>query len=193
MHVHTVAEAEATGEVRTIYDQDLASRGYVANMTQLFSLNPAAYQAWGKLLVSFRDRMDLRRYELATLAAASALRCRYCVSAHGAILESKFYDRQQLEAIARDYGNAGLEPVDVAIMAYAEKVALHAYKVTPEDVDELRSHGLTDEEIFDVTLTAAARSFFSKTLDAMNAVPDEAIASSTALFDLIELRQPVSS
>jgi hypothetical protein len=41
-----------------------------------------------------------------------------------------------------------LEPVDVAIMAFAEKVALHAYKVTPEDVEglrELRPHGTNGE------------------------------------------------
>jgi uncharacterized peroxidase-related enzyme len=192
MHVHTVPEAEATGEVRAAYERDLASRGYIANFTQLFSLNPAAYEAWGALITSIRDRMDLRRYELATLAAASALRCRYCVSAHGAILESKFYARAELEAITRDFRNAGLEAIDVAIMAFAEKVALHAYKVTPGDVEDLRAHGLTDEEIFDVTLTAAARSFFSKTLDAMGAEPDGVLAPSTPLFDLIE-QQPASA
>lgn len=188
MHVHTVPEAEATGTIRADYDHDLANRGYIANFTRLFSLNPAASEAWGMLVTSIRDRMDLRRYELATLAAASALRCRYCVSAHGAILESKFYSRPELEAIARDYRNAGLDSVDVAIMAFAEKVALHAYKVTSEDVDNLRRHGLSDEEIFDVTLTAAARSFFSKTLDAMGAEPDEALTPSMGLFDLIDRR-----
>jgi alkylhydroperoxidase family enzyme len=58
-------------------------------------------------------------------------------------------------------------------MAFAEKVALHAYRVTPDDIDALREHGFSDEEILDAALTAAARCFFSKALDAVGAVPDE--------------------
>jgi hypothetical protein len=46
--------------------------------------------------------------------------------------------------------------------------------VTQDDVDELRVLGLTDEEIFDVILAAAARSFFAKALDATGTAPDAA-------------------
>jgi uncharacterized peroxidase-related enzyme len=187
MHVRTVDPTEAKGAVKEMYDECLAQDGYIANQVRLFSLNPQARAAWRQMVVAIRDRMDLRRYELATIAAARVLRCRYCVSAHGAVLQSKFYSRDQLEAITRDYRMADLEPVDVAIMEFAEKVALHAHKVTPEDVEGLRAHGLTDTDIFDVTLAAAARSFYSKTLEAMGAEPDEALASTNALFDLIEL------
>ena len=191
MRITPVPDSEVTGAVRAIYDRELANRGYIPNFTRLFSLNPAAYEAWGALLVSIRDRMDLRRYELVTLAAASALHSRYCVSAHGAVLESKFYERPELEAITRDYRTAGLDSTDVAIMAFAEKVARNAYEMTSADVDDLRARGLTDAEILDVTLAAAARSFFSKTLDAMGAEPDEALAPTMSLFDLIET--PVAS
>ncbi|HTJ61292.1 MAG TPA: hypothetical protein VL333_08910 [Candidatus Saccharimonadales bacterium] len=53
-----------------------------------------------------------------------------------------------------------------------EKVVLHAYKVTSEDIDGLRGHGFTDDEIVDIVLAASARSFFSKTLDALGAEAD---------------------
>ena len=59
-------------------------------------------------------------------------------------------------------------------MEFAQKVALNAYKVTEDDVAGLRAFGLTDADVFDVVLTAAARAFFSKSLDAMGAEPDEA-------------------
>ena len=39
---------------------------------------------------------------------------------------------------------------------------------------DLRAHGLSDEEILDVVLASSARSFFTKTLDALGAVPDDA-------------------
>ena len=60
--------------------------------------------------------------------------------------------------------------------------------MTPDDIDELRGHGLTDTEIFEVALTAAARAFFSKSLDSMGAELDEALADSARLFYLVELR-----
>jgi uncharacterized peroxidase-related enzyme len=189
MHVHTIAPEDATGLVRELYDADLAGDGYVSNISRLYSLRPDVLVAWRNLGRTIREPMDLRRYELATLAAASALRCRYCVAAHGEVLESKFYDRDQLEAIVRDYRGADcLDARDVAIMAFAEKVALHAYRVTADDVDELRGHGLTDTEIFEVALAAAARSFFSKSLDAMGAEPDEALGPTIGLLDLVEPR-----
>jgi len=41
-------------------------------------------------------------------------------------------------------------------------------------VERLRGFGLTDDEIFDVVLAAAARCFFSKTLDGLGVQPDAA-------------------
>jgi hypothetical protein len=49
---------------------------------------------------------------------------------------------------------------------------------------------LTDTEIFEFALTASARAFFSKSLDSMGAQPDEALADTARLFELVELRQP---
>jgi alkylhydroperoxidase family enzyme len=89
------------------------------------------------------------------------------------VLRSQVFNDEQVEAIARDFRTAGLTPAEVAMMEYAQKIALQAYKVTPEDIDRLRAHGLSDETILDVALTAAARCFFSKLLDAVGAEPDQ--------------------
>jgi hypothetical protein len=51
-------------------------------------------------------------------------------------------------------------------------VTLHAHTIKKEDVENLRQHGLTDEEILDVTLAASLRNFWSKTQDAMGVEPD---------------------
>lgn len=89
------------------------------------------------------------------------------------MLRSQVFSDEQVEAIARDFRTAGLAPAEVAMMEYAQKIVLHAYKVTPEDIDLLRAHGLSDEMILDVALTTAARCFFSKLLDALGAEPDQ--------------------
>src|SRR6267142_1944346 len=78
--------------------------------------------------------------------------------AHGAVtLQSQIFTGAQLEAIARDYRQAGLAPAEVAMMAFAEKVAGNAYTVTAADVEALRRHGFSDTEVLDIAFAAAAR------------------------------------
>ena len=110
---------------------------------------------------------DARRYELATLAAARRLRSSYCSLAHGKVLAEKFYDFESVPTLPD-----GLDDADRAIMAFAEQVVADATAVTQEDIEELRGHGLSDGEIFDVVLAATIRCFFSKTLDALGVRPD---------------------
>ena len=94
--------------------------------------------------------------------------------AHGALLRKNFFSADQLVAIVKDFRNAGLPPEEVAIMSFAQKVTTQAHQISEQDIDELRWHGLSDEEILDVVLACAARNFFSKTLDTLSASPDEA-------------------
>jgi uncharacterized peroxidase-related enzyme len=94
--------------------------------------------------------------------------------AHGAVLRKNFFDTEQLKALIQDHHNAGLSDEEVAVMDFATKVIHEAHHITPADIEPLRKFGLTDEEILDVVLATSARSFFSLTLDALGAQPDEA-------------------
>ena len=94
--------------------------------------------------------------------------------AHGALLRKNFFSAEQLAAIVKDFRNANLPIEEVALMSFAQKVITKASQVSESDFDDLRTYGFSDEEILDVVLASTARSFFSKTLDALNAKPDEA-------------------
>jgi uncharacterized peroxidase-related enzyme len=141
------------------------------NMERAFAVRPDVLAAWIQLNTSIKATSDFRRYELATVAAARRLRSSYCALAHGKVLAEQFYDPATVARLPE-----GLDDADRAIMAFAEKVVDDATGITQADVDELRGHGLSDEEIFDVALAAAARCFFSKTLDALGALPDASYA-----------------
>lgn len=168
----SVSESEATGAVAEIYEADSATAGELPNYTEAFSLRPEVYSAWRQLNGAIKANMDLRRYELATIAAARRLRSSYCMLAHGSVLMANFMEPEALRALVEDYTAADLKPVDLAVMTLADKVARDATAVDQNDVDELRELGLTDAEIVDVILAAAARCFFSKTLDALGVEPD---------------------
>ena len=170
--IETMSEEQATGAVAEIYSAEAERFGYVPNLAKVFSARPEAYRAWGQLNGAIKEGMDLRRYELATIAAATKLRSSYCSLAHGSVLMNKFMDADELKAVVTDRDNAGLDETDIAIMDLAEKVAEDATAVTQADIDRLKELGLSDGDITDVVLAAAARSFFSKVLDSLGARPD---------------------
>jgi uncharacterized peroxidase-related enzyme len=175
-YLETVPEEQATGPVAAMYETDRGAFGFLPNLTRAFSLRPDVYAAWRQLNAAVKANMDLRRYELATIAAARRLRSSYCALAHGSILLDKFLEPEALKAIVEDHHAAGLDPVDVAIMDLADKVAGDATSVTEHDVQRLRDLGLGDAEIADVMLAAAMRCFFSKALDGLGAQPDAGYA-----------------
>jgi uncharacterized peroxidase-related enzyme len=172
MFIKTIPETEAEGKLREIYEGDKKSLGYVPNHAKVFSLRPEVLEAWRAFQGSIRKNLRLRRYELVTLAAAMALKCRYCLLAHGAILIKNGISLDQLRLILKNFKDAGLEHAEIAMMEFAQKIILNANEITKADVDALRGVGLEDIEILDITLTATMRSFASKTFDALGAGPD---------------------
>jgi alkylhydroperoxidase family enzyme len=106
-------------------------------------------------------------YELATLAAARRLRSSYCCLAHGKILAEQFLDADAVRSLPD-----GLDETDIAVMELADQVATDATSITAADFERWRAIGLSDAVIVNVVLAAAARCFFSKTLDALGVQAD---------------------
>jgi uncharacterized peroxidase-related enzyme len=174
-----------------LFEANRAPAGHVPNYVHAFAARPAVYEAWKQLNGAIKESMDLRRYELATLAAATALKSSYCSLAHGQVLADKFYTAEEVVALVEEPPN---DPVDRAVMAFARKVALAADTVTQADVDELRALGLSDADVLDVVLAATARCFFSKTLDALGAPADAKFnALEPALREALTVGRPIAT
>lgn len=170
--VRTISPSDAEGRVREMYQEARGRFGYVPNWMRAFSLRPDVRDGWAALLRSIQSNLPVRSYELATLAAARALRSSYCSLAHGSVLADKVFDAATVTAIMKGVHEGPLEPREQAMMAFVEKVVLNADRITSSDIEVLRSHGYRDEDIFDLAAAAAARCFFSKLLDALGVQPD---------------------
>jgi alkylhydroperoxidase family enzyme len=161
------------------------------NHERAFADRPEVYAAWVALNGAIKEGMDLRRYELATLAAARRLRSSYCCLAHGLVLQERF--GEPVAEIALDHRAAGLDEVDIAVMDLAERVVDDATAIGEADLQPLRDLGLTETEIMDVVLAAAARCFFSKTLDALGVQPDASYRDvEPALRDALVVGRPIA-
>jgi uncharacterized peroxidase-related enzyme len=191
--IELVGEDEASGAVAELLEAHRDQLGYVPNYARLFAQRPGVYAAWQQLRDSIAGEMDPRRYELATLAAARALRSSYCALAHGKVLAERFLDAATVQALALNHSDAGLDEVDVAIMDLAAKVAGDTTAIAEADVQRLRDLGLSDAEIFDVVLAAAARCFFSKSVDALGVQPDVELSElEPALREALTVGRPIA-
>jgi uncharacterized peroxidase-related enzyme len=175
-YLGTIDEGDARTDVQRMYAADRERQGYVSNYTRTFSLHPSAYAGWLALNGAIKGGMDLRRYELATMAAARRLRSSYCSMAHGkTITEQGMLGMDDLGRLMRGEPVEGLSEEDRQVVELAHKVAGEAADITEADLQPLRDLGLEDADILDVILAAAARCFFSTVLDATGTAPDAAL------------------
>ena len=173
MIVNPPAIEGAAGHVADMYADDLRDDGFVFSHTQAMAINPEAHQAFEALMRAIVPSIGVRTYELATLAAARGIPSPHCLLAHGRkALRAGALDEDQLESVALDYESAGLSDADVAVMRFADRLSTDAAAMTDADSQALRDQGFSDRQIVDIALAAAARNFFSRTLQAL-AVPVE--------------------
>lgn len=172
MFIDTEPESSATGALAEFYHQQRNSWGFLPNYAAAFATRPDIAKAWNNLNGTIRDSMDRRRYEIATIAAARALRSTYCTAAHSTFLRDECGDDDAMRAIAADPSGTTLEPQDRAVYELAAAVASDAASIEQADVDRLRDVGLSDADIADVVFAAAARSFFTRVLDGLGAQLD---------------------
>src|SRR5690606_25899256 len=104
--------------VADLFAAEIADLGYVPSHTRVMAVNPEALRAFQQPVRSIVSQLGVRRYELATLAAAESIGSQSCRYAH-ARKSLKLFDEQQLERILRDYHDALLDEADIALMDFA--------------------------------------------------------------------------
>jgi alkylhydroperoxidase family enzyme len=128
------------------------------------------------------------------LGAARELRSTYCSLAHGSILEERFFPAEDVTRIATGRMSEVLDDTETLVVEFAGKVAQDATSIEEADIDRLRGAGLSDREIFDLVLAVAARSFFTKVLDATGTLADvEYTEMRPDLRDALTVGRPIAA
>ncbi|MGE0238086.1 MAG: carboxymuconolactone decarboxylase family protein [Parvibaculaceae bacterium] len=174
MFLHTIAEEDATGAVGEIYAKLKAQNGFVMAATKCFTTRPDLLPAYIEFSDKIRAGFSLgaRAWRLITLIAAKQVPSTYCSYVYSQQLIADLGSKEQVLAVQRDFRTAGLSGQDVAMLAYAEKIARNAAQVTAADIDHLRSQGFSDQEICDIALCASFRCFVARFFDATGAGPE---------------------
>ena len=139
-----------------IRDQILAVQeksGFVPNVFLAFARRPAefrAFFAFHDALMESNDGLSKAERELIVVATSAVNSCLYCVVAHGAILRIRAKNPLLADQVAVNPAKADLSDRERHIVDYALKVATDSAAVTDADLDEMRTNGFTDDEIWDI-------------------------------------------
>ena len=80
-----------------------------------------------------------------------------------------------MHAIARDWREAPLGPVDEALCGYAEKLTLQPTDMAESDISALRCAGLDDVAIHDATQIIAYFNYINRVADALGVETEDFI------------------
>lgn len=78
-----------------------------------------------------------------------------------------------IEHLKRDYKQASLTPRELALLDYAAKLTLSPGEMVRQDLQPLRSTGLSDEAILDANLTVAYYAYVNRIADGLGVPLDE--------------------
>ncbi|MEO1057675.1 MAG: peroxidase-related enzyme [Actinomycetota bacterium] len=127
--------------------------GFVPNVFLAFARRPAefrAFFAFHDALMESSDGLSKAERELIVVATSATNRCFYCVVAHGAILRIRAKNPLLADQVAINPAKADLSDRERHIVNFALAVAHDSASITADDLDEMRTNGFTDDEIWDI-------------------------------------------
>jgi uncharacterized peroxidase-related enzyme len=132
--------------------------GFIPNVFLMLACRPEefrAFMAYHDALMDKDGGLSKAEREMIVVAVSSANQCQYCVVAHGAILRIRARNPLIADQVASNYRKADLTPRQRAMLDFAMKISGSAYEVDETDSILLRSHGFTDDDIWDIAAIAA--------------------------------------
>jgi uncharacterized peroxidase-related enzyme len=176
--VSFLTDPPLTPEVSAVYEDGLASDGYVSNYTRSWCWRPDVLTAFATLRADLLAESTLSAREVAVMVAAtaSALGDSYCSLAWGKKLAAVSDEATAAGVI--EGVDAGLSDREAALAAWSREVVRDPNATSEAGIDRLREAGLTDREIFEATAWIGLRLGFSTINDALGARPDQELADS---------------
>jgi uncharacterized peroxidase-related enzyme len=128
--------------------------GFIPNVFLTLAHRPAECRAFfayhDALMMKESPALNKAEREMIVVTTSGANDCLYCVVAHGAILRIYTKNPRIADQVAINYRKAEITPKQRAMLDYALKVCLHSNKIEESDFAALRTHGFTDDDIWDI-------------------------------------------
>jgi len=162
-----VIDYEASeGRLREIYDELIKSRGKLANVHTIQSLNPESIVKHMDLYLSIMfGKSPLRRVqrEMIAVVVSAANKCEYCQLHHAEAVQHYWKDEEKVEMLKKDYTRLDLSEEDRLLCELAEQLTKDPSSIRDDQhIQPLKEAGLSDRAILDATLVIAYFNFVNR-------------------------------
>ena len=149
--------------------------GFVPNVLRAWLLRPEKLRnfirLYDELMLGPSGLSKLER-EMIAVAVSSWNRCYYCLVAHGAAVRKLSGDPQLGEMLAFNYRVADLPARQRAMLDFALQLTAAPHTITESDRESLRTHGLTDQDLFDLAEVTAFFNYTNRVAHAVDMMPN---------------------
>jgi len=159
---------------RILAVQDKA--GFVPNVFLALAHRPdefRAFSAYHDALMEKAGPITKAEREMIVVATSGANQCQYCVVAHGAILRIRAKHPLVADQVAVNYRKADITPRQRAMLDFAIKVSQRSQEVGDADLEPLRAHGFSDEDIWDIAAISAFFALSNRMANFLNMRPND--------------------
>jgi len=175
-HIKTISYEDADSELKDVYDDIIKSRGKLAEVHKIQSLNPEALVAHMELyMATMFGKSPLKRYqrEMMAVVVSAANRCNYCIEHHEQALLTYWKDETRTELLKHDRANLDLSKTDRQLCNLAENLTVNEGPDYAQYVQQLKDTGLDDRAVLDAIQVIAYFNFVNRMVLGLGVVFDD--------------------
>ena len=158
-HIKVISHEESEGRLREIYDNLIETRGKLATVHQIQSLNPESIVHHMELYMHLLyGKSPVKRYQREMIAVVVSIsnKCEYCTIHHAEALNHYWKDDVKIEQLKADFTKLELKEVDLIYCDLAKCLTLTPSSEKNEKyIKALKILGISEKAILDATMIIA--------------------------------------
>lgn len=178
-YIDVIQPNEAEGELKEIYDELIASRGKLAEVHKIQSLNPKSITNHMDLYMTIMfGKSPIKRVhrEMMAVVVSKANGCPYCQKHHAAAVQHYWKDEERVEQLRQDYRQLKLSEKERLLCDFAWELTVNPSGKEERLVQPLKELGLSDRAILDASLVVSYFNFVNRIVLSLGVQEEEDVA-----------------
>ncbi len=176
-YIRIIELEEAEGKLKEIYQHLADTRGKLADIHKIQSLNPESIVRHMDLYMTVmfgKSPLTRAQREMIAVVVSVVNGCEYCQLHHLEALKHFWKDDEKTKALQKDYRSAGLSPADFLLFQYAETLTRKPdSKISEDYIAKMKNANFDDRSILDAALVIAYFNFVNRLVLGLGVEPEK--------------------
>lgn len=167
---------ELPDDIQAIFNGAKENTGFIPNVIKALAHRPAELRAflnYNDAVMNKESGLTDADKEMIIVTFSAKNGCSYCVQSHGASLRMKSGNPYVADQVAINHKEADISERERAMLDFAMKVSIDSASINKDDFDTLKSHGFSEEDIWDIASITAFYNLSNRMMNFLAVHPDE--------------------